>query len=83
MYINNLQYIVNFVFTDVPAPWIVLEYLHNGDLKSFLSKNKRPLTKLVKYMVDVSMGMHYISEKGLIHRVSTRGCCVVILSITF
>lgn len=61
------------VFTDVPAPWIVLEYLCNGDLKSFLSKNKRPLTKLVKYMVDVSMGMHYISERGLVHRVSYLG----------
>ena len=25
---------------------------------------------MVKYMVDVAMGMHYISEKGLVHRVS-------------
>ena len=22
--------------SDVPAPWIVLEYLHNGDMKQFL-----------------------------------------------
>ena len=25
---------------------------------------------LIKYMVDVAMGMHYISERGLVHRVS-------------
>ena len=25
---------------------------------------------LVKYMIDIAMGMHYISEKGLVHRVS-------------
>ena len=24
---------------------------------------------LVKYMVDVAMGMHYIAERGLVHRV--------------
>ena len=58
---------------DVPAPWIVLEFLTNGDLKSFLSKNSKPLSKLVKYMVDVSMGMHYLSERGLVHRVSCVG----------
>ena len=23
----------------------------------------------MKYMIDVAMGMHYISEKGLVHRV--------------
>ena len=23
----------------------------------------------MKYMIDIAMGMHYISEKGLVHRV--------------
>ena len=32
---------------------------------------KQQLNKsLLKYMTDVAMGMHYLSEKGLIHRVS-------------
>lgn len=26
--------------------------------------------RLVKYMVDVAMGMHYLAERGLVHRVS-------------
>ena len=30
----------------------------------------RPVKQLVKYMIDVAMGMHYLAEKGLIHRVS-------------
>lgn len=29
----------------------------------------RPVEQLVKYMIDVAMGMHYLSEKGLVHRV--------------
>ena len=36
----------------------------------FFQKNKRSSQQLVKYMVDVAMGMHYISERGLVHRVS-------------
>ena len=53
---------------DVESPWIVLEYLPHGDLKSFLVKNPRPVAVLVKYMMDVAMGVHYLSERGLIHR---------------
>ena len=30
---------------------------------------KKPVRTLVKYMIDISMGMHYIAQKGLIHRV--------------
>ena len=36
-------------------------------------KNERPVKQLVKYMIDVAMGMHYISERGLVHRVSEGG----------
>ena len=71
-------------------PWIVLEFLPHGDLKTFLTvslivacishcislitiiqkkKQPWPVKKLVKYMLDVATGMHYISDKGLIHRV--------------
>ena len=36
----------------------------------FLQKNQRTVQQLVKYMVDIAMGMHYISSRGLVHRVS-------------
>ena len=28
------------------------------------------MDQLIKYMIDVAMGMHYIMERGLVHRVS-------------
>ena len=31
---------------------------------------RQPVEFLMKCMTDVAMGMHYLSEKGLIHRVS-------------
>ena len=43
----------------------------NRVLLDHVQKNVRPIQKLVKYMIDVSMGMHYLSERGLVHRVST------------
>ena len=68
----------------------MLEYLPNGDLKTFLTvsykqtklylwdgkvcptqKNKREVHNLVKYMLDIATGMHYISERGLLHRVTS------------
>ena len=37
----------------------------------FCSKNnERSVDQLIKYMIDVAMGMHYIMERGLVHRVS-------------
>lgn len=35
-----------------------------------LQKNDRSTQALVKYMKDIAMGMRYLCEKGLIHRVS-------------
>ena len=33
------------------------------------------MKQLVKYMIDISMGMHYLAEKGLVHRVSCSHYC--------
>lgn len=37
---------------------------------SVSKKNQRSVDQLIKYMIDVAMGMHYIMERGLVHRVS-------------
>ena len=39
------------------------------------------MKQLVKFMIDISMGMHYLAEKGLVHRVSHvhHMCCVSVL----
>ncbi|XP_065907466.1 uncharacterized protein [Dysidea avara] len=64
----NIVRVFGSVDEGTPSPWLVLEYLSNGDLKTFLKNNNRPVHRLVKYMVDVAMGMHYLSEKGFVHR---------------
>ena len=35
----------------------------------YVQNYQAPFTKLFKYMLDIATGMHYISEKGLVHRV--------------
>ena len=41
-------------------------YDHNNII---FQNNSRPVGVLIRYMLDVAMGMHYIAEKGLVHRV--------------
>lgn len=53
----NATYIL---FTDVVFCLFVL---------FLLQKNKRPGENLLSYMLDISMGMHYLAQKGLVHRV--------------
>ncbi|KAL5457396.1 hypothetical protein EMCRGX_G034648 [Ephydatia muelleri] len=64
----NIVRLYGLVNENQESSSIVLEYLPNGDLKQFLTANPRPIKQLVKYMIDVAMGMHYISERGLVHR---------------
>eukprot|EP00731_Ephydatia_muelleri_P032043 Em0023g550a len=64
----NIVRLYGLVNENQESSSIVLEYLPNGDLKHFLTANPRPTKQLVKYMIDVAMGMHYISERGLVHR---------------
>ena len=45
-------------------------YIHVNIVDCLVQKNDRPVYQLVKYMVDVAMGMDYLSEKCYVHRVS-------------
>ncbi|KAL5484137.1 hypothetical protein EMCRGX_G020585 [Ephydatia muelleri] len=64
----NIVQLFGLVYGENETPSVVFEYLSYGDLKSFLSKNHRSVQQLVKYMIDVAMGMHYIAERRLTHR---------------
>ena len=35
-----------------------------------IQREKQTQNFLIKCMIDVAMGMHYLGERGLIHRVS-------------
>ena len=52
-------------------PLTVIFFHFFAILLEYFQKNKRSVQQLVKYMFDVAMGMHYISERGLVHRVSS------------
>ena len=57
---------------------IVLDYGRYATMFfSSLQRNVRPVKQLVKYMIDISMGMHYLAEKGLVHRVSVVCHCLL------
>lgn len=67
-----LQYFQN---KDLKSFLMVLTYCivckHPGKIKCimFVQTHRRSLKSLMKYMIDVAMGMHYLSERGLVHRV--------------
>lgn len=48
----------------------VLFFIQRSEVTFFLQKNKRPVPKLIKYMMDIGLGMHHISSLGLVHRVT-------------
>ncbi|KAL5488767.1 hypothetical protein EMCRGX_G017760 [Ephydatia muelleri] len=64
----NIVKMYGIVIEDGQFPAMVMEYLPYSDLKTFLTKNARPASKLVKYMIDIAMAMNYVSGKGLVHR---------------
>uniref|UniRef100_A0A1X7SY27 Uncharacterized protein n=1 Tax=Amphimedon queenslandica TaxID=400682 RepID=A0A1X7SY27_AMPQE len=75
-HLNIAQYLVNECHVD---PDIADSSGNTGLLYSALgghvdltlshnSPTKKSPDSLVKYMVDVAMGMHYIAERGLVHR---------------
>lgn len=60
---------------------IVMEFLENGSLKSYVSREKSNLRNNVTFMIelclDVAQGMSYLERKGYIHRdLAARNCLV-------
>ena len=58
--------------------WLLLEFCHHGDLKSYLTKNEKQILGgseedainsrcLIKWAYDISKGMEYLSAKKIMH----------------
>ena len=50
--------------------WMILEYMPNGSLKSYLKNNKTTLKfkPLIDIIIQISEGMKYLEEIQVIHR---------------
>ncbi|NXT20168.1 MERTK kinase, partial [Syrrhaptes paradoxus] len=66
----------------VPKPMVILPFMKYGDLHSFLLRSRLemapqfvPLQTLVKFMVDIALGMEYLSRRQFLHRdLAARNC---------
>ncbi|KAG8184109.1 hypothetical protein JTE90_025411 [Oedothorax gibbosus] len=62
---------------DCSGPSIVLPFMENGDLLSFIRQTERDITKseLMQFAADVSAGMSYLEENRCVHRdLAARNC---------
>ncbi|XP_039594468.1 tyrosine-protein kinase Mer [Polypterus senegalus] len=65
-----------------PKPMVILPFMKYGDLHSFLLRSRLgerpqylPLQTLLKFMIDIALGMEYLSSKNFLHRdLAARNC---------
>ncbi|XP_040033984.2 tyrosine-protein kinase Mer [Gasterosteus aculeatus] len=65
-----------------PKPMVILPYMSHGDLHSFLLRSRLgespaflPTQTLLKFMVDIALGMEYLSGRNFLHRdLAARNC---------
>ncbi|XP_068597274.1 tyrosine-protein kinase Mer [Brachionichthys hirsutus] len=65
-----------------PKPMVILPFMKYGDLHSFLLRSRHgensvflPTQTLLKFMVDIALGMEYLSGRNFLHRdLAARNC---------
>ncbi|XP_066534561.1 tyrosine-protein kinase Mer [Hoplias malabaricus] len=65
-----------------PKPMVILPFMKYGDLHSFLLRSRigenpqyLPTQTLLRFMIDIALGMEYLSSKNFLHRdLAARNC---------
>lgn len=76
---QNVLILQAIVIRHQQQPMIVLPYMQNGDLKSYVEKDENEfiLGELLEICLQVAAGMHYLASKNIIHRdLAARNCMV-------
>ncbi|KAJ8246773.1 hypothetical protein GJAV_G00255250 [Gymnothorax javanicus] len=68
--------------SSVPVPMLILPFMKHGDLRRFLIATRYsdvpmfvPYQCLLRFMIDISDGMEYLSSRSFVHRdLSARNC---------
>lgn len=47
---------------------IIMEFVEGHDLKAYLEQNALPLSDLLKYFIQIAMGLEYAHNQGIVHR---------------
>ncbi|CAK6968617.1 tyrosine-protein kinase receptor TYRO3 isoform X1 [Scomber scombrus] len=66
----------------LPVPLVILPYMKHGDLRRFLIATRYgdipmfvPHQSLLRFMIDITAGMDYLSSQGFLHRdLAARNC---------
>ncbi|CAG2173532.1 unnamed protein product [Oppiella nova] len=74
---KNILSLVGVTFDDTEMPIILLPFMENGDLLTYLRNGNNNLTaqKLLHFALDIAEGMYYLSIQRYVHRnIAARNC---------
>lgn len=72
----NVLSLVGLALPDDTFPLIVTRYMRNGDLLNFVRNDPLvPLVQLIKFTLDIALGMEYLALRNFVHRdLAARNC---------
>lgn len=74
---SNVMALIGLAFDDDKVPRLVLPFMFNGDLLTFLrnESHKLKVRDLIKFTYDIAKGMAYLAEQKFVHRdLAARNC---------